>query len=202
MKGVERYVNSKNGQVRKAKEHILSPGKNVDGYLRVTLCKNGKKNTIGVHRLVAMAFIPNPDNLPMINHKDCNPANNTVENLEWCDYQYNNTYNGRHLKAAIVNRNNHLSDIIYQFTFDGEFVKEWESMHEIERVTGLKKAGITMATRGYCHSGERVIKLYGYRGYFWLKKKDFTKERLDELIEERREHYNKEPWKDKYRNAR
>ena len=132
----------------KGVEKNLVPKVNNSGRLWVELIKNGKTKQFLIHRLVGMAFIPNPDNLPMINHKDCNPANNIVENLEWCNYQYNNTYNGRHLKAAITNRNNHLSDVIYQFTFDGKFVKEWESMHEIARVTGLKKAGITMATRG------------------------------------------------------
>ena len=210
------YEVSNLGRVRnKQTGKVLKPKMTHWGYYQLNLCNNGTRKTKTVHRLVAQAWIPQVEaDKDQVNHineiKTDNfvfvNADGTVDlkksNLEWCNYQYNNTYNGRHLKAAITNRNNHLSDIIYQFTFDGEFVKEWESMHEIARVTGLKKAGITMATRGYCHSGERVIKLYGYRGYFWLKKKDFTRERLDELIEERREHYNREPWKDKYRNAR
>ena len=61
----------------------------------MSLCKNGKIKAFLVHRLVAEAFIPNPDNLPCINHKDENPKNNQVENLEWCTYKYNNEYNGR-----------------------------------------------------------------------------------------------------------
>ena len=64
-------------------------------YVQVILCKNGNIKAHLVHRLVAEAFIPNPNNYPIINHKDENPKNNCVENLEWCTYKYNNEYNGR-----------------------------------------------------------------------------------------------------------
>ena len=59
------------------------------------MCKNGKTKQGLLHRLVAEAFIPNPDNLPCINHKDENPLNNRADNLEWCSYKYNNEYNDR-----------------------------------------------------------------------------------------------------------
>ena len=62
------------------------------GYKTVTLTKDGKSNTIFVHRIVAEAFIENPDNLPMVNHKDEDKTNNFVENLEWCTASYNRTY--------------------------------------------------------------------------------------------------------------
>ena len=61
-------------------------------YKRVQLRKDGKSKHWGVHRLVAIAFIPNPNNLPVVNHKDENPQNNCVDNLEWCTHQYNLTY--------------------------------------------------------------------------------------------------------------
>lgn len=64
-------------------------------YKQVILCKEGKIKAFTVHRLVAQAFISNPDNLPCINHKDENPSNNRVDNLEWCTYKYNNGYNNR-----------------------------------------------------------------------------------------------------------
>lgn len=66
-------------------EKIKSQREKYDGYLRVTLCKNGKKSTIAVHRLVAQTFIPNPINKPQVNHIDCNKKNNCVDNLEWAD---------------------------------------------------------------------------------------------------------------------
>lgn len=59
------------------------------GYPRVNLSKNRKSYVFYVHRLVAMTFIPNPNNFPIVNHKDCDKTNNTVENLEWCTSEYN-----------------------------------------------------------------------------------------------------------------
>lgn len=86
---------------RQGFEQILSLTTSNRGYLRVWLSsEDGKGNIELVHRLVGKAFIPNPNNLPQINHKDECKTNNSVENLEWCDQKYNNTYNDRHLKAA------------------------------------------------------------------------------------------------------
>lgn len=77
------------------KGKVLSPTKDRYGYLTVTLNCNGKSKTIKIHRLVAQAFIENPDNLPQVNHKDENPSNNNVDNLEWCTAKYNNNYGTR-----------------------------------------------------------------------------------------------------------
>ena len=62
------------------------------GYVVVCLYKNNKQHTQQIHRLIAQAFIPNPNNLPCVNHKDENPGNNDFRNLEWCTYKYNNNY--------------------------------------------------------------------------------------------------------------
>lgn len=83
-----------NHEISNLKERILKCN-NADVYPGVVLCKEGKTFSKTVHRLVAQAFIPNPDNLPCINHKDCNPHNNCVDNLEWCTYKYNNEYDDR-----------------------------------------------------------------------------------------------------------
>ena len=71
---------------------IMKLGKRADGYLSVGLSKNNKTKTKTVHRLVAEAFIPNPNNLEMVNHKDENKSNNNVDNLEWCTRSYNQLY--------------------------------------------------------------------------------------------------------------
>ena len=74
---------------RTGKERIMKPSDNGHGYLFVVLCKDGKDKNCRINRLVAQAFLPNPDNLPEVNHKDENKYNNCVENLEWCDRSYN-----------------------------------------------------------------------------------------------------------------
>lgn len=88
VKSVERYKRNNSGtQFVNERLRVLSPDK--DGYLRVCLSKDGLHYVKSVHRLVAEAFIPNPDNLPVINHKNEDKQDNRVENLEWCTVQYN-----------------------------------------------------------------------------------------------------------------
>ena len=103
VKGLDRLVdtniNNVNRRIHKGK--LLKPQFNNKGYKRVNLCKNGNKNFAFVHRLVAEAFIPNPNNYPVVNHKDENPKNNCVENLEWCTQKYNMNWNGVMKKVGL-----------------------------------------------------------------------------------------------------
>ena len=91
VKSLERVTISKNGKRYTCQELCLRFG-NIKGYKFVVLRKNCKSRQVLVHRLVAQAFIPNLDNLPEVNHKDENPANNCVDNLEWCTHKYNSNY--------------------------------------------------------------------------------------------------------------
>ena len=75
-------------------EIILSPKNNGKGYFIVCLYKNKTHKYYLIHRLVAITFIPNPDRLPCVNHKDEDKTNNRVDNLEWCDHKYNSNYKG------------------------------------------------------------------------------------------------------------
>ncbi len=89
------YQISNLGNVRSFK--AVSKGGNLKpvyrkGYLTVTLRKNGVSKIHSIHRLIATAFIPNPDNLPCVNHKDGNKLNNDLSNLEWCTYSHNNKH--------------------------------------------------------------------------------------------------------------
>ena len=93
-----KYQVSNDGKVRSlnykrtGKTKILKQNTNKDGYKTLLLCKNGKVKAYYIHRLVAQAFIPNPNNYLIVNHKDENPANNHVSNLEWCNHEYNMNY--------------------------------------------------------------------------------------------------------------
>jgi hypothetical protein len=80
---------------------LLKSSKNSKGYRVVTLCKDKKQKTFTVHKLVAAAFIPNPNNYPCVNHKNENKDDNSVDNLEWCTYYYNNVYGQRLTKSAL-----------------------------------------------------------------------------------------------------
>lgn len=86
---------------RYGKNRLLKQGVGSKGYFLVTLCDKGKQKTVNVHRLVATAFIPNPESLPCVNHKDENKKNNHVSNLEWCSYYQNNIYGQRLTKSAL-----------------------------------------------------------------------------------------------------
>lgn len=88
-----RYEVSNYGNVRNLKtKRLLKPVKHKNGYLFACLCKNGKQAIVSVHRLVATAFIPNPNKYPIVNHKDETRNNNKASNLEWCTYKYNSNY--------------------------------------------------------------------------------------------------------------
>lgn len=82
------------------KERMLVPNVLNNGYLQITLYKDGKHKSFLVHRLVANAFIPNPENLPEVNHKDENKTNCNIDNLEWCTRKYNLNYGTRNKRSA------------------------------------------------------------------------------------------------------
>ena len=101
-----KYQVNQIGQVRSLNYHMtgktkrLKPVTNTFGYLQVHLSKNGKCKYYVVHRLVAQAFIPNPDNLPEVNHINEVKTDNRVSNLEWCTREYNNNYGARNERVS------------------------------------------------------------------------------------------------------
>lgn len=114
------------------------------GYKKVKLrAKDGTTKMVSIHRLVANAFIPNPDNLPQVNHKDENKTNNTVSNLEWCTAKYNSNY-GTGIKRCSEAKYKRIA----QISLDGSFVKEWNSMKEIVQTLGLSYSRISQACNG------------------------------------------------------
>ena len=104
---------------------IRKPQKINSGYYIVVLCKNSIHKGFLLHRLVAKHFIPNPNNYPVVNHKDCDTNNNRSNNLEWCTQSYNVLYNDAHKRASKKRYKP-----ILQYTLDGDFIKEWPSISE------------------------------------------------------------------------
>lgn len=102
--GYEGYLVSDDGRVWSSKRGIELAQEEKKGYLNVYLYNRDGRKFIGVHRLVAIAFIPNPDNLPEVNHKDENPMNNRVDNLEWCTAKYNSNYGTHSSKLSEQNK--------------------------------------------------------------------------------------------------
>lgn len=154
-KSLDTYIKDRNGTVRFCKGRILKPVIVGRGYLKVNLYKNNKQKQYYVHRLVAEAFIPNPENLPEVNHKDENKLNNNAENLEWCDREYNCNFGTRNEKVA-----KKCSKPVVQYTLDGQFVREWESIRECGR-NGFNQGNICMCCQG---------KLKKYKDFIWKYK--------------------------------
>jgi hypothetical protein len=95
VRSIDRSIIGKDGVKQHFKGNIISKFKDSRGYIAVTLTYKNNYKRFLVHRLVAEAFIPNPNNYPCINHKDENKSNNNVDNLEWCTVKYNNSYGDR-----------------------------------------------------------------------------------------------------------
>ncbi len=134
------------------KGRILKPRKDSGGYLRVSLptTDKGYKN-FAVHRLVAQAFILNPNNYPQVNHKDENQLNNSADNLEWCTQLYNNHY-GNHSKKvskAMVN-GVYRSRKVAQYDLNGNLIKIWPSISETRRNGFNHVADCVLGNRSIC----------------------------------------------------
>ena len=157
------YQVSNKGRVKSlkfGKEKILRPGKNGNGYLFVYLYKNRKKKMCKVHRLVAMTFLPNPDNLPQVNHKNEDKTDNKVVNLEWCSAKYNINYGTRTQRQAEKLTNYKRSKPVIQYSKSGEFVREWKSIMDVERNLGFNRGNIFHCCTGRYHSAYNFIWTY------------------------------------------
>lgn len=147
------YQVSNLGRVRNTKTgRVLKGTKHSEGYTQVTICINGSRyKTPTVHVLVARLFIPNPNNLPQVNHKDEDKSHNWDTNLEWCDSIYNNNYgtHSQRISKANSGKNNPMygtispmrgkcgiqntnSKPVIQLTLDGKFIREFECISQVK----------------------------------------------------------------------
>lgn len=136
-------------------EKILKSQKRKDGYLQVFLCRNGKIKNFLVHRLVATAFIQNPEGFKQVNHRDEDKTNNIVSNLEFCDAKYNINFGSRTertSKAVEASRFSDFSEICLRFASTAEAGRN-----------GYDQGGVAACCRG-CFNREGNNK---YRGLYW-----------------------------------
>lgn len=144
VKSLDKYVNCKNNKQRLLKGKILKPLYNKRGYLVVGLTnENGTKKFL-VHRLVALHFLPNPNNLPYINHKDENPSNPHYLNLEWCTHQYNMNYGTLQERKVIVRNYGRCGrKKVLQCDIDGNVIREWGSIKEAGENLKIQRCDIS-----------------------------------------------------------
>lgn len=145
VKSLERLVPAKiKGTFQKIKEKIRKTTLTTAGYEYVVLANNGKNKTLLVHRLVAETFIDNPENKKCINHKDENKSNNSVDNLEWCDYEYNNTYKDIHLRRNIEK----IARKVIQYDLDMHEIKRWDKIIDAANTYNAAPANIIKCCKG------------------------------------------------------
>lgn len=145
----------------------IKPNENVkghtdnNGYTRFNFWDSEKGEYVSttLHRLVANAFIPNPNNLPFINHKDENPHNNAVPNLEWCDCAYNNNYGTAKKRASITRSKRGVSKRVDVYRVNGEFVRSFISIYEASNNLGIAAGNISKS----CMIKSRTHKGYVFR---------------------------------------
>lgn len=161
----------------------LKASKASSGYLLVVLWDGTGHYNKTVHRLVASAFIPNPHDLPCVNHKDEDKTNNTIAlnedgsinfektNLEWCSYKYNNSYGtkGERISAGLIN-NPLICKPVYQITKSGEIINEFPSISEAARAMGCPQALINKACCDNAHKTVYTHRQYTSQGYIWKYK--------------------------------
>jgi hypothetical protein len=181
VEGFERFELSNLGRVKNTNWHntgkvVITEGSPNSNDYNTFHARNGEESkTFKIHRLVGEYYLPNPLNLPQINHKIEGPEgkklnkviynedmtiNYDLTTIEWCDPTYNNNYGTRTERAAEANTNGKRSKPVQQFTLDGEFVQEWHSTAECGR-NGFDQGNISRCCRGLKKC---------YKGFIWKYK--------------------------------
>lgn len=158
IEGFEKYEVSNLGKVRNIKSgRVLKTSLNNNGYLRLFLCENNKRKNLYLHRIIATAFIDNPNEKPCVNHIDENKLNNDLSNLEWCTVRENLIHGTRTKRAA-----EKCFKKVIQLDLNDNVLNEFESMKQAEQKTGVSVRRISD-----CCCNEKRKSAGGYK---WMKK--------------------------------
>lgn len=161
VKSLERRIKSKGDSTSHRKACILRVRLYL-GYPKVSLLLNGKTMLVSVHRLVAKAFVANPNNYPIINHKNEIKHDNRALNLEWCTTKYNVNYGTGRNRSAMKKIETH-GKRICQYTKDGDLVMKYLSVTVASKQNGYNPREIWKACKGKSHT---------YKGYVWRYERD------------------------------
>ena len=169
VEGYDNYLVSNKGRVWSlTRDNFIAISEDKDGYKIFHCLQKGHSSTMRVHRFVAMAFLPDPNNLPIVEHLDCNPANNCVENLKWSTTLQNNNHpitisrlskalKGRPISPLAMER---ICKPIMQFSMKGEFIQSWQSGIDAARQLGINFSKIAACARRERHTAG---------GYVWRR---------------------------------
>lgn len=162
----------KNNRKMHIKQKYMKPCLGKRGYYVYVVSKNNKKKHLPIHRLIAIHFIPNPNDYPVINHINGNKLDNRIENLEWCTYSHNNSEAFRiglrktdYENSGFKKYNDSIKKKINQYDMNMIFIKSWNSIQEASETLNICSSHICRCCKG---------KIKSIKGYKWRYADDST----------------------------